>query len=97
MAKSIKINDHYEITIGRLVLFIIVTFFQFLGIWCTNDWVITPSLFFLLANAFLVLGKQKIEEDKLTDEDIKKFVDGIKELVEDGKEPIEIIEVIKDV
>ena len=42
---------------------ILITLFQFLGIWADNGWVICSSMFFLFSNAFLALDKSS----KVTD------------------------------
>lgn len=64
LSKTIKINKTYEISYGRILLAFFITFFEALGIIAFNNWILHPSVFFLIANAFLTIGKQA-ETDKL--------------------------------
>ena len=60
--RFIRINSHFKIVLGRLILVSLVTIFQALGIICANNWVVTPEIFFLFSNMLLSLEKQS-EDD----------------------------------
>ena len=62
--RKLTINDHFEVSVGRLLLVSFITLFQFLGLWCGNNWVLTPEMFFLVSNAILALEKQTSENEE---------------------------------
>ena len=66
--KKFYINDTTQIMLGKLVIVVCITLFQFLGMWCENGWVLSGSMFFLFANAFFTLSKSTKVEDKLAKE-----------------------------
>lgn len=66
--KKYYINDTTQITLGKLLIVVIITLFQFLGLLCDNQWILTGSMFFLIANAFFAFNKStKIEENLAKD------------------------------
>ncbi len=64
LSKTIKINSSYEISYGMLLMTGLITFFEVLGIIAFNNWALHPSVFFLVANAFLTIRKQA-QDDKM--------------------------------
>lgn len=58
---KIYINDSYYITYGRLLITLLITLFQFLGMLASNDWIVEGYMFFLIANAFIGLMPQKLQ------------------------------------
>jgi len=69
--KTFYINETTQITMGKLVFVILITLFQFFGMWCENTWVLTGSMFFLFANAFFTLSKSTKAEDMLALESLE--------------------------
>lgn len=61
LRQKIYINDNYYITYGRLLLTIVITFCQFMGMFCSTGWILEPAMFFLFANAFIGLTPQKLD------------------------------------
>lgn len=59
--KTIYINSSHQITAGRFIMVLLVTFVQFIAMWCANSWILNDAMFFLLANFLLGIGKR--EED----------------------------------
>lgn len=62
----IRINSKYQIFLGRILIVLFITLFQFLGIMCMNNWQIVPECFFLFSNMFLSFSKyeEEIEDNK---------------------------------
>ncbi len=81
LSKTIKINSSYEISYGMLLMTGIITFFEVLGIIAFNNWALHPSVFFLVANAFLTIRKQA-QENKIDEliEKVEKLEGKINEL-----------------
>jgi len=63
LSETIRIDSNFEISYGRLLITILVTLFEVLGILSYNNWVIHPSIFFLISNTFLTLTKKDVEEE----------------------------------
>jgi len=55
--KKFYMNGGFQITVGKLIVVLSITLFQFFGMLVDNNWVITSSMFFLFSNAFLILEK----------------------------------------
>jgi len=55
--KKYYMNGGFQITVGKLIVVLSITLFQFFGMLVDNNWSITSSMFFLFSNAFLILEK----------------------------------------
>jgi len=55
--KKFYMNGGFQITVGKLIVVLSITLFQFFGMLVDNNWAITSSMFFLFSNAFLILEK----------------------------------------
>ena len=74
--KTIKINKSHEISYGMLLLWGIITTFQMLSILAFNNWIWTPTVFVMLADAFLMIRRQsedQTEKMKVLEDRIKKL------------------------
>lgn len=40
----------------------LVTLFEILGILCFNNWKVTPAIFFMIANMFLMIKRQGTDD-----------------------------------
>ena len=80
--KTFYINETTQISMGKLILVVVITLFQFLGMWCENGWIMSGSMFFLFANAFFTLSKSTKKEDKLAEDSKKLIVELRNEVIE---------------
>ena len=64
LSNTIKINNSYEISYGMLLFTALITIFECLGMIAFINWSFHPSVFFLIANAFLTIRKQA-QDDKI--------------------------------
>ena len=86
--KKIFINDTIQITLGKFLFVLAITMFQFLGLLCDNGWILTGSMFFLIANAFFAMSKSTKAEEKMVLEN-KKTISDLKEEVLKLKDKLE--------
>lgn len=63
LTKTIKINDHFEITYARILFVSFITLFEILAIICFNNWIITPAVFFIMGNMVFSFSKKPIDEE----------------------------------
>jgi hypothetical protein len=62
--RKIKINEHTQITVGRLVLMSVIFLFQILGMLCFNNWIWDASMFFAFGTFVGSLSKPEKEKEK---------------------------------
>ena len=86
--KKIFINDTIQITLGKFLFVLAITSFQFLGLLCDNGWILTGSMFFLIANAFFAMSKSTKIAEQLVLEN-KKIITELKAEVLKLKERLE--------
>jgi hypothetical protein len=79
LSKTIKINSEYNISYGKLLFATLIVAFQVLGIWCSENWEVTPAIFFALSTFFLTLGKRNPEE---------RYLQELEEELKDNKDVI---------
>ena len=85
---KIYINDTLQVSLGKLVLVLFISFFQFFGLWVDNNWILCPSMFYLFSNALLALDKST----KKRDEERQKLIAEKNELFDRNQRLFNILE-----